>query len=105
MIAWYRALIADTDTIRNELDAAPKMVHPIRGMNTAILLDDELLERVRTPIRFIWGADDPFGGAEVANRFVRRIPGAALDMMPGGHAVWLDDPERVTAATAEFLRG
>lgn len=105
MLGWYRALVADTNTIRNELDGAPRMVHPVRGVNTAVLFDDDLLARVQTPIRFIWGTEDPFGGADVASRFVERIPGATLEMIPGGHAVWLDDPERVAAATAEFLRG
>jgi pimeloyl-ACP methyl ester carboxylesterase len=90
--------------MRNEMDASPPIIHPIRGMNDSILLTQELLRRVRVPVSFLWGADDPFGSAAVATRFAAEIPGAELEVVPdGGHAVWIDEPDWVAARTKRFL--
>jgi pimeloyl-ACP methyl ester carboxylesterase len=51
----------------------------------------------------VWGTDDPFGGAGVARSFVARIPGATLALVPGGHAVWIDDAEGAAAAAVAWL--
>ena len=46
------------------------------------------------------------GDAEIARQFVRNIPGAKIEIMPGaGHAVWIDDPDQAAAATRRFLSG
>jgi pimeloyl-ACP methyl ester carboxylesterase len=103
-IDWFKAMINHTDTMRNDIEAAPPVMHPIRGVDDSILLTDEVLARIRTPMHFLWGAEDPFGGETVARAFVAMIPGAELEVVPGaGHAVWLDDPERAAEATARFL--
>ena len=103
-VDWFGALLRYTNTMRNEMDASPPIIHPIRGMNDSILLTQELLRRVRVPVYFLWGADDPFGGGDVATRFAAEIPGAELEIVPdGGHAVWIDEPDRVAARTKRFL--
>lgn len=103
-LSWFQSLLRDTDTMRNELDAAPRVVHPIRGMERSTLLGDELLGRIRAPTAFLWGADDPQGGARTAEAFVARIPGATLGVMPdAGHAPWIDDPGHVASALDAFL--
>ena len=103
-IDWFRALMNHTDTLRNDIDAAPPILHPIRGMNDSLLLSDDVLGRIRAPMLFLWGADDPFGGQTVAREFVPKIAGAELQLMPdAGHAPWMDDPVRAAVATAEFL--
>lgn len=103
-IDWFRALMNHTDTFRNDIDAAPPILHPIRGMDDSLLLPDDVLGRIRAPMRFLWGAEDPFGGAAVAREFVPKIAGAELELIPGaGHAPWMDDPLRAAVATAEFL--
>lgn len=103
-ISWFRALMNHTDTLRNEIDAAPPILHPIRGMNDSLVLSDAVLGRIRAPMLFVWGADDPFGGEEVARQFVPRISGAALEVVPdAGHAPWMDDADRCAIATSAFL--
>ena len=103
-IAWYQSLLRDTGTMRNELDAAPRIVHPIRGIEKSTLLSDELLGRIGVPTAFVWGADDPQGGARTAEAFVARIPGATLEVMPdAGHAPWIDDPDHVASVVGAFL--
>jgi len=84
--------------------AAPRTVHPIRGIEESTLLSDELPGRTCAPIAFVWGADDPQGGARTAEAFVARIPGATLEMMSDtGHAPWIDDPDHVASVVGAFL--
>jgi pimeloyl-ACP methyl ester carboxylesterase len=103
MLDTYLSLLRDTDTTRNELKAGPHTFR-LRGFNKSVFLREDLLRTIRTPTYFLWGEDDPMGGAETARRFVSRIPGAEIEMMPGaGHAVWVDDPDHVGATTRRFL--
>lgn len=103
-VRWLRALLRDTDTLRNEFAMAFLMMSPRRGLKDAALLSDDLLSRVTAPVSLIWGGNDPFGGESVAKDFVRRLPTAELELLAGaGHAPWLDEPERCSKATDRFL--
>ena len=105
-VDWFRAQLNHTDTLRNDIDAAPPIVHPLRGLDDSILLDDELLAKIESPTRFVWGAEDPFGGSEVASAFVARVPGAELELVEGaGHAVWIDEPDATATSIRHFLAG
>ena len=104
MIEWFVALLRDTNTMRNELDAGPRLTYPIRGLNREILLSDVLLGSVRVPVHFVWGTKDVFGGAEVARRFTSKLPDAELELMAGfGHAPWMDDPDHSARRVSSFL--
>ncbi len=104
MVDWFRAQLRYTDAMRNDLDSAPPIMHPIRGLNDSILLGDEVLARISAPTYFLWGAEDPFGGGDIARDFAARVPGSELEVLPGsGHVVWLDDPDRVAETTSRFL--
>jgi pimeloyl-ACP methyl ester carboxylesterase len=101
---WFRSLLRDTDTMRNELDAGPRLVTPLRGLNERILLPATLLATIDVPTYFLWGEDDPMGGADVARPFVAMVPHAELELLPNaGHAVWIDDAEHAAATTRRFL--
>jgi pimeloyl-ACP methyl ester carboxylesterase len=102
-IDWWRAQVNDTDTMRNDIDASPPIMRLFGGVNDSILLSDEVLGRITSPTLFVWGADDPFGGESVARAFAPRVPGARLEIVPGGHAVWMDDAERVADLIRPFL--
>jgi len=103
-IDWMLALLRDTNTMRNEIDAGPRLIHPFRGLNRELVLAASLLATITAPTYFLWGAEDPFGGAEVARGFVAHLPDAALELVPNaGHAVWMDDPERAADTTRTFL--
>ncbi len=102
-IEWFRALLRYTDTMKNDLDASP-ILHGLRGVNPAILLDDEMLGGIQVPMLFLWGAEDQFGGEPVARSFVAKVHGARLVVIPeSGHVVWLDDPDGIAESTREFL--
>ncbi len=104
MVDWYVALLRDTDTMRNEMTAYPRIMRPVRGMDEAVILPASLLEQIDAPVGVLWGSEDPNGGAETARRFVEPIPHVELEMMPGGHAVWIDDPDRAATFTRSVLR-
>lgn len=102
---WYLALQRHTHTVRNDVAAIGRVLRG-DGVDPSLTLDRRLLGRVQAPTRFLWGAEDGFGGADVARATVRAMPHASLDMLPGfGHLPWLDDPAGVGARTAAFLRG
>jgi 2-hydroxy-6-oxonona-2,4-dienedioate hydrolase len=104
MVDWYQALLRDTPTVRQELAATVRLLAPFGGLDPALTLPADLLARIEAPTRFIWGDGDPFGGAEVARDLVAQMPTAELELLPGaGHAVWMDDPDHVAAATQAFL--
>lgn len=104
MVDWFVALLRHTDTMRNELRAGPKLVTLLRGMNDTILLPAALLQSIRVPTLFFWGTDDPMGGDATAQAFAAQVPGARLDLVPhGGHAPWIDEPDRAASALTDFL--
>ena len=101
---WFLSLLRDTDSMRNEIDAAPRIV-TMRGFNDETLLPPSLLAQVMCPAYFLWGDEDPMGGAEIARRFVNQLPNAVLELMPGaGHAPWMDDADHVAGRVGVFLR-
>ena len=103
-IAWFLSLLRDTDTMRNEIDAIPRIV-TLRGFNDDTKLPASLLARVTVPTYFLWGEQDPMGGSAVAREFVRQLPDAELDLLPeAGHAPWIDDPDDVAQRVGGFLR-
>lgn len=103
-IAWFLSLLRDTETMRNEIDAMPRIM-TMRGFNDQTLLPPALLAQVTSPAYFLWGEDDPMGGGEIARPFAAQLPNAQLELMPGaGHAPWMDDPDYVAERVAAFLR-
>lgn len=106
MIDWALSVMRDTDTFRNEIESSPQIVTLRSGLNERLLHTDVLLDSVRSPTLFLWGEEDPNGGAAVAESFVDRLPDASLEMIPlAGHAPWIDEPELCGRRTREFLSG
>ena len=103
-IDWFLALLRDTPTMRNEIATTPRIILPVHGMNERVLLSANLLASIQAPTKFIWGEEDPNGGAEIARTFVGLLPNAELELMPGvGHAPWMDDPDHCASMTSSFL--
>jgi pimeloyl-ACP methyl ester carboxylesterase len=102
-MSWSFSLLRDTDTMRNEARMI-SLAGGIRGFDTTLTMTDDLLRSVKAPTLFVWGEDDPFGGAGVAQRVVDLVPDATLELLTAsGHLPWLDDPKRVGRRTATFL--
>jgi pimeloyl-ACP methyl ester carboxylesterase len=97
-LEWFRSIVADTDTIRNEIESLPPVMNVRHGLSEDLLLSEGLLGSIHRPVAFLWGSDDPMGGVDIAETFVAKIPGATLEVLDGaGHAPWIDDPERAAA--------
>ena len=77
---WYTALMVHTDTNRNEAEMIAKGT-TFRGFVPEFTLTPTL-PAVETPTLFLWGADDGFGGEDVARATVALMPNAELEMIP-----------------------
>lgn len=64
----------------------------------------ERLNEIRCPALVVWGADDPYLGAEFAPRFGDALGGdTRVEVLPGvRHWPWVDDPS-VIDTVADFL--
>lgn len=102
-LAWFHALLRDTDTMGNEL-RSNRYLSLRHGLFGGLIIPDEVLVSIRNPLLFLWGEDDPFGGAPIARQLVARIPGSRLELVAdAGHAVWVDELDHIAAAIARFL--
>ncbi len=100
---WYAALQQHTDTMRHDGDMIGRL-GTLRGFPDSLTIPDAVFSAVTTNTLFLWGADDTFGGPDVARDVVSRMPAAELVMVPAsGHLPWLDDPRFAAEATRRFL--
>lgn len=104
MLDWAHAILRHTGTLTNDVQSSPDLVTPIRGQNPDVLFTDALLAELTMPVLFLWGEDDPNGGAVVAREFAPRLPDAELVVIPRAeHAPWLDDLITCRDRTLSFL--
>ncbi len=100
---WYLAMQRYTDTMEHDGGMISRLV-TWRGFDPADAIPDEVFAAVETPTVFLWGADDGFGGEDVARGVVSRMPNAELVMIPGfGHLPWMDDPKSIAVQTGAWL--
>jgi pimeloyl-ACP methyl ester carboxylesterase len=104
-LEWYLSLQRDTATMRNDMRLIGSLVTVTGAVHPELTLSLELLRRVEVPTYFYWGADDPFGGADVAEVIAATMVDARLDMIAdAGHLPWLDDPSAAGLAIRHFLQ-
>jgi pimeloyl-ACP methyl ester carboxylesterase len=75
----------------------------VRLRGARISIDRDELGRVEQPALFIWGEDDVFAGPEWGRRACASMPEARLEVLPGGHGPWWDDPQRSGELVSGFL--
>jgi pimeloyl-ACP methyl ester carboxylesterase len=77
-----------------------------RKPRPGIALTTTELASIRQPVLVIWGQDDQrFCPLPRARTALAQIPGARLQVVPGGHQPWLDDPGGCAALLTRFLGG
>lgn len=102
---WYVALQRHTDTMEHEATMIAGAGGPL-GFDPSLTIPDDVLTRVTAPTHFLWGEDDAFGGREVAERLVAKMPAATLEMLPAaGHLPWIDDPDHAARVVMDHLLG
>jgi pimeloyl-ACP methyl ester carboxylesterase len=67
-------------------------------------LSETELQQLAVPVLMIWGDEDPYGGPEIGRRASALIPDARLEVIPGRHAPFLDDPKRCGALIDGLVR-
>ncbi|HEX8157897.1 MAG TPA: alpha/beta hydrolase [Solirubrobacteraceae bacterium] len=67
-------------------------------------LSDAELRDIDAPVLMIWGDADPYGAPQIGRRATALIRDAQLEILPGRHAPFLDDPARCGALIGELLR-
>jgi pimeloyl-ACP methyl ester carboxylesterase len=66
---------------------------------------EERLGALDARVLVLWGEDDPFQPAELAERLGDALPGATVALLPGcSHYVTEDAPEAVLPLVADYLR-
>ena len=61
------------------------------------LFTDDELRSISVPVRLILGDSDVYGGPEIGHRAAALMPDARVDVLPGGHAPFADDPQACAA--------
>lgn len=64
---------------------------------------DAELAACDVPVLFVWGQQDKVQGPEAGRRAARTLPRGRLEVLPGGHAIWFDQPTRCGQLLTEFL--
>ena len=62
------------------------------------------LHRIAAPTLLVWGETDRANPVVYAEEWQRRIKGAALRLLPGGHMILHETPEAVARAVVELAR-
>ena len=68
------------------------------------LTDDEL-RSIAAPVDLMWGRDDAYGDPAIGRRAAELIPVGRLEVVPGKHAPFLDDPQRCAALITDAGAG
>jgi pimeloyl-ACP methyl ester carboxylesterase len=100
---WAAATGGDPDDIAAQVESLQrrssmaKFVWPIpdKGLQRR-------LHRLAAPTLLIWGDDDRANPVVYAETWQRRVKGAALRLLPGGHMILHEAPEAAARAVAEF---
>jgi pimeloyl-ACP methyl ester carboxylesterase len=108
-------LTGDVDTSRvNPSDVAPYFEHVIH-LDFALFLrmlraageasSEDVLPEVRVPTLVVAGSDDSFTPPAVSRAMAEAIPGAELELSPGGsHLLPLEQHEEIELVVKRFLR-
>ena len=90
-------------------DFAPSVSSMFRALITPfavrphVPVSHEALATLSTPVLMVWGDDDVFLNPVKGRASFDAIPGAQLLEVHGGHAPWLNEPQRVADAVSTFL--
>jgi 2-hydroxy-6-oxonona-2,4-dienedioate hydrolase len=102
---WYVALQRHTDTMRNDLASMANMGTFRGGFDPSLWIGPELLGQVSSPTYLLWGAQEVYGDKDVARRTADALVNAELEIVDGGHLIWLDAPDHAADVVRKHLTG
>jgi pimeloyl-ACP methyl ester carboxylesterase len=62
------------------------------------------LAACRSPLLLLWGDEDKVQSHEADQRAARLLPHGRLEVLPGGHGLWFEHPQRCGHILSEFLQ-
>jgi 2-hydroxy-6-oxonona-2,4-dienedioate hydrolase len=68
-----------------------------------VQLGDEELAGCDAPVLFVWGTDDKVQSPDAGRRAAELLLRGRIEVLPGGHGLWFDQPERCGAVVTDFL--
>jgi pimeloyl-ACP methyl ester carboxylesterase len=111
-LAGYPAEINEIGYLASQRpDFAPSVASLFRAMMTPfaarahIALTEAELADLTVPVLIVWGTDDVILTPAHGRPSAEAIPHVTILEVDGGHAPWLNDPERVGTAVSMFLAG
>jgi pimeloyl-ACP methyl ester carboxylesterase len=86
----------------SSLSAGPSMY---RGRTPLphVAVSDEELAGCPVPVLFVWGDRDKVQAPEAGRHAAQTLPDGRIEVVPGGHGVWFDEPERCGRILTDFL--
>jgi pimeloyl-ACP methyl ester carboxylesterase len=101
--AMYDALGAAMALSRtSSLSAAPSMYRGRSPLPEVAVTGDELAG-CPVPVLFVWGDRDKVQSADAGRHAAEILPDGRLEVVPGGHGIWFDEPERCGRLLTDFL--
>ncbi len=98
------SLAASVDRAEARVLVSPFALVSLRGFRRQSRVRADELRQVAVPTLVIWGEQEPLGSVSVARAVTELIPHARLEVLAGGHAPWLGQPEQAAAALADFVQ-
>lgn len=86
------------------LSAAPAMYRGRKAL-PHVMVSEEELAGCPVPVLLVWGDRDSVQPAEAGIRAAELLPRGRIEVLPGGHGIWFEHPERCGALLTEFLAG
>ena len=68
-----------------------------------IVFSDDQLAAIPVPTLLLWGEDDKVQDPEAGVRAAEVLPHGRIEVLPGGHALWFEDPRRCGRLLTDFL--
>jgi pimeloyl-ACP methyl ester carboxylesterase len=83
----------------------PAFYRQIADYDERFLVENEQrLDKLRIPVRVLWGAEDSWIPTEIGDKLTRLIPGATNSIAPGaGHLIHYDAPIRLADEVRRWL--
>jgi len=74
-----------------------------RTPHAHLQITDTELAACRAPVLLLWGENDKVQSPEAGQRATRLLPHGRIEVLPGGHGLWFDQPEKCGHLLTEFL--
>lgn len=90
--------------IRSAYEIAPVLAQAWRSFASPEESLWEITPTIRAPVLFAWAKDDHVLPLEPFRPALARFPNHRLDVFQGGHAAFLEDPDRFEVSVRQFLQ-